>query len=244
MQERIWQEYELTYEGALSYKQELSFTRSQRQTDQIRREIRALGEVNVNAIEDCRALKERYEDLVEQQQDLTKAEADLSQLIEELMTSMRRQFRTQFSAINKLFGETFVELFGGGSAELRLEGEDVLSCDIDIIAQPPGKKAAVSFPAFGRRARVDGHCAAFCHSQAQAHAFCVLDEIEASLDEANVDNYARYLKRYAQTTQFIIITHRKGSMEVCDALYGVAMEEKGVSRLISVRLDDAQASAS
>jgi len=244
MQNRIWDEYELTYEGALAYKQDVSYTASTRQTDQIRKEIRSLGDVNVNAIEDYKNVKERYDALYTQQQDLLKAEADLSVLIEELMGSMRKQFKSQFTRINKFFSETFVELFGGGTAELRLNGDDVLTCDIDIIAQPPGKKLQMLSLLSGGEKALTAIALMFAILKHKPMPFCLLDEIESSLDEANVDNFANYLKRYADNTQFILITHRKGSMEVCDTLYGVAMEEKGVSKLVSVKLADALEAAS
>lgn len=238
MQNRIWEEYELTYEGAAAYKTGVSFTSSQRQTDQIRKEIRALGEVNVNAIEDYKNVKGRYDELYAQQQDLIKAEGDLSVLIEELLATMSRQFKAQFGRINRFFAETFIELFGGGTAELRLSGEDVLNCDIDIIAQPPGKKLQMLSLLSGGEKALTAIALMFAMLKHKPMPFCVLDEIESSLDEANVDNFANYLKRYANETQFILITHRKGSMEACDSLYGVAMEEKGISKLVSVRLAD------
>lgn len=238
LQNRIWEEYELTYEGAAAYRTSVSFTSSQRQTDQIRREIRALGEVNVNAIEDYKSVKARYDELYAQQQDLLKAERDLTELIEELLSTMSRQFKTQFARINKFFAETFAELFGGGTAELRLAGEDVLNCDIDIIAQPPGKKLQMLSLLSGGEKALTAIALMFAMLKHKPMPFCVLDEIESSLDEANVDNFASYLKRYAHQTQFILITHRKGSMEVSDTLYGVTMEEKGVSKLVSVKLSD------
>ena len=241
LQNRIWEEYELTYEGALAYRKEMSFTSSQRQTDQIKKEIRALGDVNVNAIEDYQNIKERHDALFEQQQDLIKAEADLSRLIEELLSTMRRQFKEQIARLNGFFKETFAELFEGGTAELRLpEGEDVLSCDVEIIAQPPGKKLQLLSLLSGGERALTAIALLFSMLRHKPMPFCVLDEIEASLDDANVDHYASYLKRYCQNTQFILITHRKGSMAVSDALYGVAMEEKGVSKLVSVRLEDAK----
>lgn len=238
LQNRIWEEYELTYEGAAAYRTGDSFTSSRRQTDQIRREIRALGEVNVNAIEDYKNVKARYDGLYAQQQDLIRAENDLSVLIEELLATMRKQFKTQFGRINKFFAETFAELFGGGTAELRLSGEDVLNCDIDIIAQPPGKKLQMLSLLSGGEKALTAIALMFAMLKHKPMPFCVLDEIESSLDEANVDNFANYLKRYAHETQFILITHRKGSMEASDTLYGVTMEEKGVSKLVSVKLAD------
>jgi len=240
LQNRIWEEYELTYEGAAAYRTGVSFTSSQRQTDQIRKEIRALGDVNVSAIEDYKSVKARYDELYAQQQDLVKAEQDLAVLIDELLATMRRQFKAQFERINKFFAETFAELFGGGTAELRLSGEDVLSCDIDIIAQPPGKKLQMLSLLSGGEKALTAIALMFAMLKHKPMPFCVLDEIESSLDEANVDNFANYLKRYAHQTQFILITHRKGSMEVSDTLYGVTMEEKGVSKLVSVKLADSK----
>ena len=240
LQNRIWEEYELTYEGAMAYRTGASYTASQRQTDQIKKDVKALGEVNVGAIEEFKDVKARYDELYTQQQDLINAERDLTVLIDELLSTMRKQFRSQFGRINGYFAETFVELFGGGTAELRLSGEDVLSCDIEIIAQPPGKKLQMLSLLSGGEKALTAISLLFSMLKHKPMPFCVLDEIESSLDEANVDNFANYLRRYADTTQFILITHRKGSMEASDSLYGVAMEEKGVSRLVSVRLADSE----
>ncbi len=237
MQERIWQDYELTYEGAQAYREDISFTSAQKQTDALKKSIRALGNVNVNAIEDFKAVKERYDALYAQEQDLTRAEKDLGELIEELLKTMRTQFREQFYRINAFFGQTFQELFGGGRAELRLADEsDVLESEIEIIAQPPGKKLQMLSLLSGGERALTAIALLFSMLKHKPMPFCVLDEIEASLDDANVDNFASYVRQYASSTQFILITHRKGSMLAADSLYGVAMEEKGVSKLVSVRL--------
>jgi chromosome segregation protein len=237
MQNRIWEDYELTYDGATAYRNEHSLTYSAQKTDELKKEIRELGDVYVNSIEDFKNVKERYESLYVQQQDLLKAQGDLHNLIEELLMTMRVQFKAAFALINENFGETFRRLFGGGTAELRLiDEQDVLSSEIQVIAQPPGKKLQLLSLLSGGEKALTAIALLFSMLKLKPTPFCVLDEIEASLDEANVDNFADYIKQYADNTQFILITHRKGSMSACDTLYGVAMEEKGISRLVSVKM--------
>ncbi|MBR0026681.1 MAG: chromosome segregation protein SMC, partial [Clostridia bacterium] len=236
MQDRIWQDYELTYENVLPLRKPIAITAANQRVDELKRGIRALGDVNVSAIEDYKTIKERYDSLKEQCEDLTKAREDLTTLIEELMHTMEKEFREQFTLIQQNFSSVFQELFGGGRAELMLsDPKDILNCDIDIIAQPPGKKLQLLSLLSGGERALTAIALLFAILKLKPTAFCVLDEIESSLDEANVSNFAGYLKDYADDTQFIIITHRRGSMEVCDALYGVAMEEKGVSKVVSAR---------
>ena len=168
--------------------------------------------------------------------DLTQAEADLQVLIEDLVHTMEREFQRQFSLIQQNFSIVFGELFGGGRAELVLsDPKDILNCDIDIIAQPPGKKLQLLSLLSGGERALTAIALLFAILKLKPTAFCILDEIEAALDEANVSNFASYVRNYSANTQFILITHRKGSMEVCDSLYGVAMEEKGVSKVVSAR---------
>lgn len=167
------------------------------------------------------------------------AEADLNELIAELLASMETQLKEQFSLINRNFGIVFKELFGGGSAYMELSDEnDILNCDINIVAQPPGKKLQLLSLLSGGEKALTSIALLFAMLRLKPTPFCVLDEIESALDEANVLNFASYLKNYSDRTQFILITHRKGSMEASNTLYGVAMEEKGISKIVSVRFGD------
>lgn len=245
MQERIATDYEMTYEDALPLRKEgFGVTAAHVRIDKLRAEIRELGNINVNAVEDYATLKERHDTLTLQCEDLTHAEADLNTLIDELTGNMEKQFREQFAIIQKNFSAVFAQLFDGGYAELRLADEkDPLNCEIDIIAQPPGKKLQLLTLLSGGERALTAIALLFAMLRLKPTVFCILDEIETSLDEVNVARFAGYLKRYSKDTQFILITHRKGSMEVCNALYGVAMEEKGVSRLVSARFEDTRDAA-
>ena len=237
--DRIWEEYELTYENAQALRHEIAVGATQQRVNGLKTEIRGLGDVNVSAIEDYRTVSERFETLSAQYADLEKAKADLYTLIGQLTKTMEQTFVEEFQKIQANFGETFIELFGGGHAELRLSDKnDVLNCDIDIIAQPPGKKLQLLSLLSGGERALTAIALLFAMLKLKAPAFCVLDEIETSLDEANVSKFANYLRDYSEQTQFIIITHRKGSMEVCDTLYGVAMEEKGISSIVSARFGE------
>lgn len=239
MQDRIWEEYELTYENAQPFRRQIAITASHVRADELKKAIRALGDVNVSAIEDYKNVKERYEGLSAQCSDLAQAEADLQQLIAELVSTMEAEFRRQFERIGENFATTFTELFGGGKAELILSDKnDILNCDIDIIAQPPGKKLQLLSLLSGGERALTAIALLFAILKLKPTAFCILDEIETSLDEVNVSNFAEYVKRYSEDTQFILITHRKGSMEVCNALYGVAMEERGISKIVSARFNE------
>ena len=237
--DRIWEEYELTYENAQALRHEIAVGATQSRVSALKGEIKSLGDINVSAIEDYRTVSERYETLGTQYADLEKAKADLYTLIGQLTKTMEQTFVREFVKIQQNFAETFTELFGGGHAELRLSDKnDVLNCDIDIIAQPPGKKLQLLSLLSGGERALTAIALLFAMLKRKAPAFCVLDEIETSLDEANVSKFAEYLKSYSDETQFIIITHRKGSMEVCDTLYGVAMEEKGISSIVSARFGE------
>lgn len=240
MQERIWEDYELTYAGALEFRTEgFELADSEKRIGVIRTEIRQMGSVNVNAVEDYRACRERFDDLSAQRDDLTRAQEDLQGIIEGLLVKMERQFKQNFDQLNVFFGETFTRLFGGGRAELKLQDpSDVLNCGIEIVAQPPGKKLQMLSLLSGGERALTAIAILFAMLRLKPTPFCILDEIEAALDDANISYYADYLKEFAQNTQFVVVTHRKGTMERCDALYGVTMEEKGVSRMISVQLSD------
>ena len=237
----MWEEYELTYNMALKIKDEnltdLTFIKKQIQA--LKNEIRLLGNVNVNAIEDFKELSERYAFLKNQHDDLIEAEATLKQIIEELDAAMRKQFRERFAEICVEFDKVFKQLFGGGKGTLELqEEEDILEAGIRIIAQPPGKKLQNMMQLSGGEKALTAISLLFAIQNLKPSPFCLLDEIEAALDDSNVDRYARYLHKLTKNTQFIVITHRRGTMTAADRLYGITMQEKGVSTLVSVDLLD------
>ncbi len=241
IQDRVWEEYELTYAGAEAFRvQEFRLTEAEKRVAQIRARIRQMGVVNVAAVDEYRQTAERVTELSAQKDDLNGAIGDLEKIIEELEEHMDRQFRRQFEIMNANFKRTFSRLFGGGTAELRLsDPRDALNCGIEIVAQPPGKKLqTLSLLSGGERA-LTAIAILFAMLDVKPTPFCILDEIEAALDDANIDNFAEYLRMYSQKTQFVVITHRKGTMQRCEALYGVVMEEKGVSKLVSVALNEA-----
>lgn len=240
LQDRIWNTYELTYAGAEAFRQEpFNQPEAEKRVAVLNGKIRALGSVNVNAVEEYAKTKARYDELITQQEDLRKAEADLRDLIERLLSQMRVTFVESFTKMQGYFSETFVRLFGGGHAELKLmDPEDPLNCGIEVNAQPPGKKLQLLSLLSGGERALCAIAILFATLKLKPTPFCILDEIEAALDDANIGYYADYLKEYSQSTQFIVITHRKGTMERCDALYGVAMEEQGVSKMVSVSLQD------
>ena len=241
IQDRIWEDYELTYAGAEPFRQpDFKLTESEKRITAIRQRIRAMGTVNVAALDEYRRTVERVEEMTSQRDDLLKAQADLEGIVAELETKMEKQFKEQFALMNDNFQRTFVKLFGGGKAELRLaDPKDALNCGIDIVAQPPGKKLQMLSLLSGGERALTAIAILFAILDLKPTPFCILDEIEAALDDANIDTYADYLKAYSENTQFIVITHRKGTMERCDALYGVVMEEKGVSKTVSVKLNEA-----
>lgn len=241
IQDRIWEDYELTYAGAEPFRQaDFKLGESEKRIAAIRQRIREMGTVNVAAVDEYRRTVERVEDMSGQRDDLLKARADLEGIISELEQQMEQQFRTQFALINANFARTFTKLFGGGTAELRLsDPKDALNCGIEIVAQPPGKKLQMLSLLSGGERALTAIAILFAILDLKPTPFCMLDEIEAALDDANIDTYADYLKEYSRDTQFIVITHRKGTMERCNALYGVVMQEKGVSRMVSVKLNEA-----
>lgn len=243
MKDRIYEEYECDYNGALKYKAaDYDYNKGPSEISKLKKLIGALGYVNVNAIEDYSNLRERYDDMDGQRNDLVKAEDDLRKIIAELTKEMLERFTKGFNEINLNFQYVFKELFGGGNAKLILEEPedgDLLNAGIEIVAEPPEKKLkSISLLSGGERA-LTAIAILFAILKLRPMPFCVLDEIEAALDDANVDRFARYLQKFSDTTQFIVITHRKPTMELADALYGVTMEEKGVSKIVSVKLSDA-----
>ncbi len=235
----MWEEYELTYNRAMELRDpnltDLAFMKRQIQT--LRNEIRKLGTVNVNAIEDFKNVSERYTFLKGQHDDLVEAEASLVQIIEELDTAMRKQFTEQFARIASEFNLVFRQLFGGGKGTLELmEDEDILEAGIRIIAQPPGKKLQNMMQLSGGEKALTAIALLFAIQNLKPSPFCLLDEIEAALDDNNVSRFAQYLHKLTENTQFIVITHRRGTMAAADRLYGITMQEKGVSTLVSVDL--------
>ena len=235
----MWSEYELTYTTAEAFRDpELrSVPEMRRRTEQLRSDIKALGNVNVNAIEDYKEVSERYEFMSTQHEDLARAEATLLQIISELDEGMRKQFTEKFRDICREFDKVFKELFGGGHGMLELvEDEDILEAGVQIIAQPPGKKLQNMMQLSGGEKALTAISLLFAIQNLKPSPFCLLDEIEAALDESNVDRFARYLHKLSKNTQFIVITHRRGTMVSADRLYGITMQEKGVSALVSVNL--------
>ena len=235
----MWEEYQVTPNSAKDYKRdELSDRTSvKKEISQIKEEIRKLGSVNVNAIEDYKELKERHTFLSGQYNDLVQAEATLQEIIRELDEGMRRQFSEKFKEIQREFDKAFKELFGGGKGTLQLiEDEDILEAGIRIISQPPGKKLQNMMQLSGGEKALTAIALLFAIQNLKPSPFCLLDEIEAALDDSNVSRFAGYLKKLTKNTQFIIITHRRGTMGAADRLYGITMQEKGVSTLVSVDL--------
>lgn len=235
----MWEEYELTVSTAFEYPidEEISLPQIKKSIVDMKGKIKALGDVNVNAIEDYKNLLERYDFLSTQREDLLKSEEVLLQIIEQLDTEMRIQFAEKFKAINEQFDHVFKELFGGGKADLELtEGEDILEAGIRINAQPPGKKLQNMMQLSGGEKALTAISLLFAIQNLKPSPFCLLDEIEAALDDSNVKRYAKYLHKLTKDTQFIIITHRRGTMAAADILYGITMQEKGVSTLVSVNL--------
>ncbi len=241
MTDHIFNTYDLTYAMAEEFRGEGPFDLSggEKEAAGLRVRIRDMGHVNVGAIEEYAETKERFDGLTAQQQDLTKAETDLQTLIARLLSQMEKQFVAEFDKLGAYFKETFTRLFGGGYAELKLtDPDDALNCGIEIIAQPPGKKLQLLSLLSGGEKALTAIAILFAMLKLKPTPFCILDEIEAALDEANIGYFADYLSEYAKSTQFVVVTHRKGTMERCDALYGVAMQEKGVSGMVSVNLQD------
>lgn len=235
----MWEEYELTYNRALELRNEnlTDLAAMKKRIQALKSEIKGLGAVNVNAIEDFKNLSERYEFLKGQHDDLVEAEATLVKIIEELDEAMRKQFTEQFARIAKEFDQVFKELFGGGKGTLELmEDEDVLEAGIRIIAQPPGKKLQNMMQLSGGEKALTAISLLFAIQNLKPSPFCLLDEIEAALDDSNVSRFANYLHKLTKNTQFIVITHRRGTMTAADRLYGITMQEKGVSTLVSVSL--------
>ena len=241
MTDHLLNAYDLSYIDAQQYRSEtpIEIGKADQEVLALRNRIREMGTVNTAAIETYENEMARYNELISQRDDLLKAQDDLENLIKRLLRQMEGIFTAEFVKLGAYFKETFVRLFGGGQAELRLtESDDPLNSGIEIIAQPPGKKLQLLSLLSGGERALTAIAILFAMLKLKPTPFCILDEIEAALDDSNINNFADYLSEYADTTQFAVITHRKGTMERCDTLYGVAMEEKGVSRMVSVNLAD------
>lgn len=237
----LWEEYELTPNTATDYKKVENVQNTQKEVNNIRSEIKDLGSINVDSIEEYKKTKERYDFMCEQRLDLENTIAKLRKMITEITDTMKKQFVEKFKLINKNFNEVFTELFGGGKAELILEDEEnVLECGIDIKAQPTGKKLQNMMLLSGGEKAFTAIALLFAILKINPAPFCILDEIEAALDDVNVYRYAEYLKKFCSETQFLVITHRKGTMEVADTVYGVTMEENGISKLLSMKLAESK----
>ena len=237
----MWNEYEITLHDAEKLRDpELNdLVVLKRDVAQLKDEIKRLGDVNVNAIEEYKEVSERFTFLKTQHDDLVEAEKTLLGIIEELDAAMRKQFKEKFGQINNEFNKVFKELFGGGTGTLELmEDQDILDAGVRIIAQPPGKKLQNMMQLSGGEKALTAIALLFAIQNLKPSPFCLLDEIEAALDESNVGRFAKYLHKLTKQTQFIVITHRRGTMERADRLYGITMQEKGVSTLVSVNLID------
>ncbi len=237
---KLWEIYELTVERAADWRQaDLNRQETSRQVNSLKNAIRDLGTVNLAAVEEYETVRDRYVFLARQRDDIEQARHQLTGVIKELTEAMQMQFVEHFHRINENFSQVFAELFGGGTAELNLENEqDVLACGIEIKAQPPGKKLQNLLLLSGGERCLTAIALLFAILKLRPTPFCVLDEVEAALDDANVLRFTEYIGRYAHDSQFILVTHRKGTMEAADRLYGVTMQERGISRILSMKLTD------
>ena len=234
---KMWEEYEITPNDPGEYEEPKNVAEVQKQVNKIRGEMKDLGSVNIDSIEEYKKLKERYDFMNEQRLDLETTMAKLRNVITDMTTVMKKQFEDRFRVINKNFSEVFVELFGGGKAELKLTDEDnVLESGIEIEVQPPGKKLQNMMLLSGGERAFTAIALLFAILKINPAPFCVLDEIEAALDDVNVYRFAEYLKKFAQESQFLVITHRKGTMEAANTVYGITMQENGISKLLSLDL--------
>ena len=233
----LWEEYELTPNAVTEYKRPDNIAQTQKEVNHIRNKIKDLGSINIDSIEEYKKTKERYDFMCEQRADLDETAGKLRNVISDMTDTMKKQFADKFKQINKNFNEVFVELFGGGKAELILEDENnILECGIDIQVQPTGKKLQNMMLLSGGEKAFTAIALLFAILKINPAPFCILDEIEAALDDVNVYRFAEYLKKFSKETQFLVITHRKGTMEAADTVYGVTMEENGISKLLSIKL--------
>ena len=234
---KMWEEYELTPNTVENYKKPENVALTQKNVNSLRNDIRNLGSINIDSIEEYKTLKQRYDFMCEQRVDLEDTMAKLRKIIQDMTSIMKQQFKEKFEIINKNFSEVFKELFDGGNASLTLDDENnILECGIEITVQPPGKKLQNMMLLSGGEKAFTAIALLFAILKINPAPFCVLDEIEAALDDVNVYRYAEYLKKFSEKTQFLVITHRKGTMEAADTVYGVTMEENGISKLLSMKL--------
>ena len=238
---KLWEDYEINYAMALKYKDDsISQTKLYSEVNSCKKALKELGNVNLDSIEEYKEVKKRYEFLTNQQKDLTDAIDHLNQVIKELEIQMKDKFLEEFSSIRAKFGEVFRKLFNGGNGDIYLENEeDALNSNIEITVQPPGKKLSKLSLLSGGEKALTAIALLFAILKTKPTPFCVLDEIESSLDDLNIYRFSQYLKEFSKETQFIVITHRKGTMEYADTLYGATMEEKGVTKIVSLKLADA-----
>ncbi len=238
---KMWEEYELTPNSIKSDSKIVNPQEVQKNVNNLRSQIKELGSVNIDSIKEYQEIKERYDFMCEQRLDLENSISKIKKLITEIVDTMKNQFNEKFKLINKNFKETFKELFGGGKAEIKLEEKNnVLKCGIEIEVQPPGKKLKNMLLLSGGERAFTAIALLFAILKINPAPFCVLDEIEAALDDVNVYRFAEYLKRFDKDTQFLVITHRKGTMEAADTVYGITMEEKGISKLLSLDMNQNQ----
>ena len=235
----LWNEYEITPNNAVDFPKPTNVQETQKRVNELHNKIKDLGSVNIDSIEEYKKTKERYETMCEQRLDLENTMAKLRDIIQEMTKTMKEQFSEKFKQINSNFNEVFRELFGGGKAELVLEDENnILECGIDIKAQPTGKKLQNMMLLSGGEKALTAIALLFAILEINPAPFCILDEIEAALDDVNVYRFAEFLKKFSSTTQFLVITHRKGTMEAADTVYGITMEENGISKLLSIKLKE------
>ena len=233
----MWEDYRLTPNKTEGFKRPENITVATKQVSELKEAIKELGSVNVDSIDEYKKTKERYDFMCEQRLDLESSANKLRKVIIDMTKEMQEQFAQKFKEINKNFNDVFIELFGGGKAELILEDENnILECGIDIRVQPTGKKLQNMMLLSGGEKAFTAIALLFAILKINPAPFCILDEIEAALDDVNVYRFAEYLKKFSKQTQFLVITHRKGTMEVADTVYGITMEENGISKLLSMKL--------
>ena len=234
---KMWDEYEVTPNTVVDYIEPTNVAETTKKVNNLRNQIKDLGSINIDSIEEYKQTKERYDFMCEQRLDLEDGVAKLKKVISDMTIVMKEQFAKQFEVINKNFGDVFKELFGGGKAELILaDPENILECGIEIQVQPPGKKLQNMSLLSGGEKAFTAIALLFAILKINPAPFCVLDEIEAALDDVNVYRFADYLKKFSEKTQFLLITHRKGTMESADTVYGITMQENGISKLLSMKL--------
>ena len=239
LKEKLWEDFEVSYLKALQLrKEDFVMSSAQKEDREIRNRLKELGDVNVGSIKEYAQVRERYQFLTEQRKDITEAMEQLQAIVDDMEKTIKSRFKENFDKVVISFEETFKELFGGGHAELRLDDEEnPLEAGIEIIAQPPGKKLQNINLMSGGEKTMTAIALMFAVLQTTPTPFCILDEVEAALDDTNIDRFSRYLRNF-HDIQFAIVTHQKATMEHADVLYGVTMPEKGVSKILSLRLGD------